>query len=378
MTLRPFHHLVRRALPAAALLLSACSPGSGSAPTTGPAPTVAAPAAAAKTSPPATTASPAAPSGQGAAAKPGPATGSFSLYTSVPQEIVNRMQATLKRVQPDLSMQVFRGGTSEVVAKLAAEQRAGAIQADVLWVAEPSSYESLKKQNLLLKFTPAAADTLAADLKDPDGYYYAGRLINTIIIYNTQQVKTAPTNWRDLLDPAYSGKVVLPTPANSGAAVAFAGALSGMPGFGWDYFDKLKANGAKQVSNNTQANERVASGEAVIGSTLDYMIRDLKAKGSPVDGAWPEEGAIFTPSPVGVLAASKNQAPARAFVDYLLSREGQQDMVEVGNFIPIRDDVEPPKGAPRLREIKRAPVDWKVVAEQEQRIKDQFAERFGS
>jgi len=303
--------------------------------------------------------------------------GQFTLYTSVPQNIASRIEESLKKRHPDLRMTIFRAGTGEVVGKLAAEQKAGAIQADVVWVAEPSTYEEFKKQELLLKFAPKDADKLSAELKDADGFYYAGRLINTVIIYNTQLVKTPPTGWRDLTKPEFKGKIGLPTPAASGAAVAFVGALSKSSDFGYGYLAELKANGAVQVQNNTEANTKVAKGELMVASTLDYMIRDLKTQGSPVDIVWPKEGAIFTPSPVGIVKTSKNVEASKAFVDYLLSQQGQQDMVEVGSFLPVRDDVAPPKGAPKLSEIKRFPLDWKDITARTEEIKKNFADIFG-
>lgn len=322
---------------------------------------------------------PGAPAGATGAAPTGAAavSGQFTLYTSVPQNIAGRIEESLKKRHPDLRMTIFRAGTGEVVAKLAAEQKAGAVQADVVWVAEPSTYEEFKKQDLLLKFAPKDADKLSAELKDPDGHYYAGRLINTVIIYNTQLVKTPPTGWRDLTKPEFKGKIGLPTPSASGAAVAFIGALSKSPEFGYGFLADLKANGAVQVQNNTEANTKVAKGEHMVASTLDYMIRELKAQGSPVDIVWPKEGAIFTPSPVGIVKTSKNVEASKAFVDYLLSQQGQQDMVEVGSFLPVRDDVTPPKGAPKLSEIKRFPLDWKDITARTDEIKKNFADTFG-
>jgi len=311
------------------------------------------------------------------AVQPAAVSGQFTLYTSVPQNIASRIEESLKKRHPDLRMTIFRAGTGEVVAKLAAEQKAGAIQADVVWVAEPSTYEEFKKQDLLLKFAPKDADKLSAELKDADGFYYAGRLINTVIIYNTQLVKTPPTGWRDLTKPEFKGKIGLPTPAASGAAVAFVGALSKSSDFGYGYLAELKANGAVQVQNNTEANTKVAKGELMVASTLDYMIRDLKTQGSPVEVVWPKEGAIFTPSPIGIVKTSKNVEASKAFVDYLLSQQGQQDMVEVGSFLPVRDDVAPPKGAPKLSEIKRFPLDWKDITTRTEEIKKNFADIFG-
>jgi iron(III) transport system substrate-binding protein len=300
------------------------------------------------------------------AAAPAPS-GKVTLYTSVPQDIVDRLQTDYKAKFPASTLEVFRAGSSEVEAKMAAEKKAGSIQADVVWVAEPSTYEDFKKQDILLKFSPAEAGALPAEMKDKDGYYYAGRLINMVVAFNNK-ANPKPASWKDLLNSAYKGKVGFPTPVSSGAAEAAVRTLADTSGFGWDYFKQFRANGGKQIKNNPA----LSTGELLVGALLDYMIRDAKSKGSPVDYAWPAEGAVFIPSPIAVIHTSKNPEAAKAFVDYLLSKEGQASMVKLGNFIPVRSDIPGPAGTPTLGQIKRLATDWRMVREKRQDTKDQF------
>lgn len=300
--------------------------------------------------------------------------GKITLYTSVPQPIIDKIQADFQARFPNITLEVFRSGTSAVVAKLQAEKEAGAIQADLVWVAEPSTYEDFKAQDLLLQFTPEEADALPAEMKDPDGYYYAGRVINMIVAYNTG-VQTKPTGWQSLLNPEYAGKLGFPTPLRSGAAQASVKTLVDV--FGWEYFEKFKEVGGVQVKNNSTVRDQLATGELMAGALLDYMVRGAKAKGSPIDYVWPEEGAVVIPSPVAIFKSSENPEAAKVFVNYVLSREGQQTLVELGNFIPVRLDVDPPAGAPRFDEIKRLPTDWKGVRTERQQINERWTEIFG-
>jgi iron(III) transport system substrate-binding protein len=304
------------------------------------------------------------------AASPAPS-GKVTLYTSVPQDIVDRLQTDYKAKFPGSTLEVFRAGSSEVEAKLAAERQAGSIQADLIWVAEPSTYEDFKKQGILLQFTPAEATALPPEMMDSEGYYYAGRLINMVVAFN-MKANPKPTGWKDLLSPAYKGKLGFPTPASSGAAEAAVRTLVETPGFGWDYFKQFRANGGKQIKNNPALQEQLSTGELLAGGLLDFMIRDAKAKGSPVDYVWPAEGAVFIPSPIAIVKTAKNPVAARAFVDYLLSKEGQGSMVKLGNFIPVRSDVPGPAGTPALGKIKRLATNWKMVREKRQDTKDQF------
>lgn len=313
----------------------------------------------------------------GGTSSPGAGTkGKITLYTSVPEPIANKIQADFQAKFPNITLDIFRAGTSEVVTKIMTEKTAGEIVADLVWVAEPSTYEDFKAQDMLLKYTPPEAANLPADMKDKDGYYYAGRLINMVIAFNSS-VDPKPTSWKDLLNPAYKGKIGLPSPLNSGSAEGFVKAMADSPSFGWKFFEDLKANGAKQIQNNSTIRDQMASGELKIGVLLDYMIREVKPKGAPIDMIWPEDGAIFIPSPIAILKASKNQEAAKAFLDFVLTKPGQETMVKLGFFIPVRADVTPPDGAPALNEIKQFAIDWKAVQRDRQQTKDNWTAIFG-
>mgnify|MGYP001057459520 CR=1 FL=1 len=305
----------------------------------------------------------------------GEPSGTITLYTSVPQPIADKIQADFNQRFPNITLEIFRAGTSEVVTKISTEKEAGAIQADLVWVAEPSTYEDFKAEDLLLQFTPEGADALSAEMKDPDGYYYAGRLINMIIGYNTG-VEPVPAGWQAMLSDSYEhGKVGFPSPLRSGAAEAAVRAL--VDQFGWEYFENFQANGGIQVQNNSAARDQLATGELQVSALLDYIVRDAMADGSPIDYVFPEEGTVMIPSPVAIFKASDNPQAAQVFVEFVISQEGQQTLVELGNFYPVRSDVDPPEGAPPLSEIKQMPVDWKNVREMRQETKDRWTAIFG-
>ncbi len=309
-------------------------------------------------------------------AAPAEAKGKIAIYTSVPQPIADKIQADFQAKFPGVTLDIFRGGTSEVVAKIMTEKAGGEIIADLVWVAEPSTYEDFKAQDLLLKYTPAEASALTDEMKDKDGYYYAGRLINMVIAYNSA-TDPKPKSWKDLLNPAYKGKIGFPSPLNSGAAEGAVKTFADLSNFGWKYFDDLKANGAKQVANNSTLRDQIASGEFKVGVLLDYMVREVKPKGATIEYVWPDEGAVFIPSPIAILKTTKNPVTAKAFLDFVLSKPGQETMVKLGFFIPIRADVTPPEGAPSLDKIKRLPTDWKAVTRDRQATKDKWTEIFG-
>ena len=303
------------------------------------------------------------------------ASGRITLYTSVPQVIVDKMQEDFHGKYPGITLDVFRAGTSSVITKLMTEKEAGEIKADLLWVAEPSTYENFKDQGLLLKFIPDEASNLSDEMKDPEGYYYAGRLINMIIGYNTLKISDPPKGWEDLLRKDYK-KIGFPTPIRSGAALAAVETLRGE--FGWDYFENFAKAGGKQMQSNSTVRDKIVTGELYAGVLLDYMVRPLMAKGSPINYIWPEEGAVFIPSPLGIMKSSTNPEAAEVFVNYVLSKDGQESVVKMGNFYPVREDVAPPEGAPSIANIVKLPTDWKTVKSNTNTNKEKWIEIFGN
>lgn len=281
------------------------------------------------------------------------AAGTVSVYTSVPEPIIEALRRAFEERHPELELSIFRGSTGDVQARLATEQQTGQVRADLIWIAEPSAYEDFKQSGLLAQYSPPADAPIPAAYIDADGYYVAGRVINMVVAWNTDLHPDGMTDWSDLPDP--DARAVFPAPTSGSALAAIWGLLNH---FDEDYFHEFVAAGGTQVSSNGAARDGIISGEFGSAGVLDYMIRDARAEGSPVDFAYPASGTVVIPSPLGITADAQNPAGAQVFADFILSKEGQELVVELGSFYPARDDVAPPEGAPPLGEIETIEVDW--------------------
>jgi iron(III) transport system substrate-binding protein len=124
---------------------------------------------------------------------------------------------------------------------------------------------------------------------------------------------------------------------------------------GWDYFRRLQQNGAKIVQSTNTVGTDIAQGSVEVGISLDSVGRDLGNKGSPVLTAWPSSGAIPVPAPVAIVKGHESSV-AQAFIDWLLTDQGQAELVKLG-YAPIRGRSEAvPANA------KVVDVDWTQVA----------------
>ncbi len=283
-------------------------------------------------------------------------TGKIMLYTSVPIDTINKVKTEFEKKQPGIELNIFRSGTGKVMSRIYNEIDEGQIQADLIWVADFTVGEELKNKGQLLKYKSPHADNIIYSLKDKDDYYYAARLLNMVIAYNTDNVKKIPTSYRDLLNPEYKDKIGLADPSYSGAALYTVVTLAQTEEFGWDYFVRLYENEMQIISGNGTLIQNIADGQLDMGLTIDFMVRDLKNKNSDIsiDYIFPEEGVVLVPSPIAVTKDCQNLPAAKAFVDFILSKEGQEFLSDQG-ITPVRLDVTPPSGVPTITQMKVIP-----------------------
>jgi iron(III) transport system substrate-binding protein len=292
------------------------------------------------------------------------------LYTSVPQELATQFTDAFMKKRPDIKVEIYRAGSTEVGAKLAAEREVGGIRADLLWLADAPIYYDLKKRGELLAYVSPEAKAVPADLKDPGGLFTAGRLINMIIAINTDvtPLKDAPKSWKDF--PDVGKKAVMGNPLYSGSNFVTVAAFVRRDG-NWGWFERARAKGVAIVRGNSEAASALAGKEFGVAMTLDYIVAGLIKKGAPLAILWPSEGAISVPSPIAIIKSTKNPNGSKAFVDYVLSNEGQEFLVKQ-EVIPVRADVKPPKGQPSASQIKFLPIPYEWAAENAAEIREKF------
>lgn len=341
---RPVVPVIVVLLAALALLSAGCaSPGS---PTQIP---TASPGASAPASDPAS----APPASEPSPSEPPAASGTLTLYSTVTQATVEAIVAGYQAANPGVVIDVFRAPTGEVSARIAAEQRDGGVKADLFWLTDPLSMQQYDTDGLLAAYVPP--DAAALDPADQTATYWGTRLLNMVIVTGTD-VDPAPTDWNDLLDPAYKDAVALSDPGFAGSAFGLLGYFANDPAYGLGFYQGLKDNGAVIVKSPDEVTTGVAEGRFKAGITLDFSARTAAAKGSPVRLVWPTSGAVTLYSPIALVQTSDNVPTAQSFIDFVLSTEGQTIVAESG-WQPARADV--PGGPPV--DGKQIRPDWATL-----------------
>lgn len=299
----------------------------------------------------------------------------LTLYTSQPEADAAKTVDAFKKSNPDIDVEIYRSGTSDILTKLAAEFAANSPQPDVLLIADAVSMELLKKDSRLMAYPEANVEGLQPDSYDTDRTYFGSKLITTGIAYNTAAAEK-PEHWADLAKPAYADGLVMPSPLYSGAAAYLLSGFVGSSEYGWDFFEKLKANNTISVRGNGAVLKSVASGEKPYGILVDFMAMNAKKKGSPVEFVFPPEGVPAVTEPVAILSTAKNVEGAKKFVDFILSDEGQKLALEQG-YLPAKPSVGRPDWLPEGVEVKVMPFDIKAIVETTEADKEKFSQLFG-
>ena len=301
------------------------------------------------------------------------AAGSLTLYTSEPEEKVDEVIAAFNEEHPDVDVQVYRAGTGDLKARIEAEEASGSVEADLIWAADAPTFEAFKSEDLLAQLNDVETGEVIDGAVDPEGYYVGTRIISTVLAYNTSVIDEAdaPQSWTDLTDARFRDKIVMPDPAVSGAAAYNATVWMNNDELGEDWLTALGENAPMIAASNGPTSQEIAGGGHPVGVVVDYLVRDLAAQGSPVKEVYATEGSPYITEPIAVFADSKSQSAAELFINFVLSKKGQELAVEQ-NYLPIIDGVGTPGEAPELDDIALMDADLQTLTDDRARSVEFF------
>lgn len=302
-------------------------------------------------------------------------TGTLTVYTSQPEADIQALVESYNELNPDVKVEIFRSGTEEVISKVLAEKEVGAVQADVLLVSDAATFEALKSQDLLMSYESPELDGIDAGYYDADHTYTGTKIISTGIIVNTDVISDIPTSLADLTGEEYKDEIIMPSPLYSGAAAYNLGVITRTDGLGWDFYEKLKANGVQVDKGNGAIQKAVVAGEKGVGMIVDYMALRSRADGAPVEFVYPAEGSLIVTEPIAIVNGTSHEAEARSFVDFILSDEGQKATAEIG-YTPIRKGVAAPEGFRSADEITNLTYEIGELVNTREQDKADFAKLF--
>jgi iron(III) transport system substrate-binding protein len=269
------------------------------------------------------------------------------------------------------TLSVFQGNTGQVLARLDAEKSRP--QADVVILADWSAAIDMAGKGQVQALSPKGIERVPARFKDAGNMYVAQGISALGLGYNT--ASPAPKEWEDLTGPDWKDKITMPDPAQSGSAYDFlAGLLQNLgDDKGWALFTAMRANGIEVPGTNDAAINPVVTGaKRGVLAGVDYLLYARIKNNEPVGIVYPASGTVVSPRPMVLLKEAPNADGGKAFVEYMLSDQGQAQVIKT-LLLPAREDLKADPSRAQLADIKALPVDYAKSIAQRDAILGRFA-----
>ena len=267
-----------------------------------------------------------------------------------------------------------------VLNRIVAE--AASPQADVFWSGDPVRPVLLVKRGLVRPYVSPNAAAVPPAFKAADGSWTGGAARARLLLVNKNRVKPGelPRSVRALADPRWKGQTAIANPL-FGTTTMHVAALANA--WGDDalkaFLGQLKTNGCRIASSNGEVKRLVASGEVAFGLADTDDAAEALHDGAPIEVVYPDQdgiGTLLIPTAV-VPLKGPHPGEAQRLVDFLLSSEAEQKLVDAASHLPLRSDVSPPPGGKRASDVKTMQVDYARIAETMERLQPWLREWAG-
>lgn len=247
------------------------------------------------------------------------------IITSYQADVVQPLQEAFERSHPGIRIRVLNKNTHAAVDEvLAGNDR----RFDLFWASAPEAFVVLDKAGRLIDLGHGPHADFAWSAV---GWTWRGPRDGPV-----------PQDWNDLLDPAFAQGIAMSHPMRSGTMHSLLETILQDRGWqaGWAWILELAGQLNTISARSFGVLEGVESGDFAIGLTIDFLALTRSDRGLVFRYGRP---VIIIPARIAALRGGTRPQAARAFMDFVLSAEGQR--------ILLRSD------------IRRIPVDPDIRAE---------------
>ena len=275
------------------------------------------------------------------------AEGRLTIYSSTaPAQAGSLIQAFAERY-PGVVVDYRNLGPAEIRDRVVAERARGEATGDLVWSAATDIQVQLVADGHALTYPSPEAPALPrwAAWRDQA---YATSAEPVAIAYNRRLLPEGdvPKSHADLLGllqakaDAYKGKVATVDPERSGSGFLLLGEDLGAWPEAWSLVEALGQAGVVLHTSGSTVLDGIVDGRYLIGHDVLASAARARARRDP-DVAWvlPSDFTVVLSRVAFVARAARSPNAARLFLDFLLSREGQQVMAGEADLYAVRKDV---------------------------------------
>ena len=256
-------------------------------------------------------------------------------------------------VHPGVTVEYTRSDDSEMYNRFVTESDAGTIDADIVIIGWDGFSREWDGNGWLHSYDSPEGAALHADLRAENGTWYTYGTLLEGICHNTERTEElgldAPTQWEHLADPQYKDEIVMQDILKVGSG---AHDLMIETRVYWDdderweaFWEGYGANNVVFQTSYTEAQQQLVQGNfAVLGLCYLDFVQPSIDQGAPVVWSAPEP-VVTVGFTVNIPVNAPNKQNAEAFVDFILSEDGQAAVADVVGQVPARPGAPFPEAA---------------------------------
>lgn len=279
--------------------------------------------------------------------------GKVAFWSSMRIEDSRALAAGFEAKYPFIKVDIFRAGGEQIVNRALAENLSGKTTYDVV---NAFALKVLQNKNILQAYAASEAAYYPAGFKDAQNFWVSLYSGYNVIGYNTKLVSKAdaPRNWDDLLNPRWKGKLGM----DDEEYFWHAGMLKHWgEEKGKKYMEALSRQGLNFRNGHALLADLMSAGEFPVAVVVypDH-IEQMKAKGQSVEWVKTSEPILVNLAPVGIAAKAPQPNAAKLFLNYSISKEGQE-ILRKARRASARHDISPVVPDMDPRKLKLVALD---------------------
>jgi len=297
---------------------------------------------------------------------------SVVVYSAADSDMVNSVVAAFEKKNPGIKASTVVAGTGEIIKRMEAEKERPL--GDVGWSFGPEAIGD--KKGLFEPYLSGEAGSFFPGQVPADRIWTPFTTMPYVIMYNKKLVSEAekPIAWKDVLDAKWKGKVAYADATKSGSSYTLLVTwltIYGKNEAGWKFVEDLLRQ-CKVLPKSSMTYQGVANGEYPIGLTFEQAAFEYLKGGAPIGLIYPSEGTAITLDGSAVIKNAPHPNAAKLFLDFTVSKEMQDLMVEKFGRRSVRKDVGSPAGLPALDKVKAISYDLEYAAKNREQLLKRF------
>jgi iron(III) transport system substrate-binding protein len=271
--------------------------------------------------------------------------GSVTLYHNFFPQGAKGIVRAFHQSHPGIAVRDIRLPSSQFYERFAAEYAAGRPMADVSVNSMDDIVSGWRAKGWIAQWTPPEGSAIPAAMSI-DGAIWGVQAIRQIFACNTEAVSAAdaPTEWMDLFDPKWKGRIGMDQPWRSVGPLLCMKFIEKT--FGVHTAERFKDQGVQFFAGSAGVVQALIRGDIPVGLLADFVLPQPLADGAPIRPVYPKSGAAYVTNVAFVTREAVHPNAARVLANWFLSKAGQEALQTFSGSPGVRADIPPPKELP--------------------------------